>query len=206
MKLYGFPPSPNTWKVRAFAQQIGAPLQLEFVDLTKGRQRSEEHLALNPCGRAPVLVDGDFKLWESNAIMHYLGAKARTPLWPDDARTRADIMRWQSWQLAHWHPAVTPIVAENFVKPQILKGGEPDQAVIAKAVQAFHKEAPVLDAHLARHSHLVNDTLTLADFAVAAPLFYAEQAKVPLERYGNIGRWFSQQAALPAWRETAPKM
>jgi glutathione S-transferase len=206
MKLYGFPPSPNTWKVRAFAQQIGAPLQLEFVDLTKGQQRSEVYLALNPCGRTPVLVDGDFALWESNAIMQYLGAKVKTPLWPEDARTRADIMRWQSWQLAHWQPSIVPMIAENVIKAQILKAGEPDQAVIAKATEAFHKEAPVLDAHLARHSHLVGDILTLADFAVAAPLFHAERAKVPLQNYGNIRRWLGEQTAMPAWRETAPMM
>jgi hypothetical protein len=46
MKLYGFPPSPNTWKVRAFAHQIGVPLELEMVDLTKGAQKTR-YLALN---------------------------------------------------------------------------------------------------------------------------------------------------------------
>jgi hypothetical protein len=40
---------------------------------------------------------------------------------------------------------------------------------------------------------------------VVAPLFFAEPAKMPLEKYGNIKRWFSKQAALPAWQETAPK-
>jgi hypothetical protein len=40
---------------------------------------------------------------------------------------------------------------------------------------------------------------------VVAPLFYAEPAKIPLEKYGNVGRWFGKQAELPAWRETAPK-
>jgi glutathione S-transferase len=206
MKLYGFPPSPNTWKVRAAAQYMGAQLELEFVDLTKGQQRTAEYLALNPCGRTPVLVDGDFTLWESNAILQYLGAKVPTPLWPEDARTRADIMRWHSWQLAHWHPAVVPFIAENVIKAQILKAGEPDQAVIAKATEAFDNEAPVLDAHLARHEYLVADTLTLADFAVAAPLFHAERAKVPLESYGNVRRWFGRQAAMQAWRDTAPKV
>jgi glutathione S-transferase len=73
-------------------------------------------------------------------------------------------------------------------------------------MEAFHKEAAVLDKHLAGRSHLVGNTLTLADFAVAAPLFYAEPAKVPLENYGNVRRWFGEQAALAAWRETAPKM
>jgi glutathione S-transferase len=205
MKLYGFPPSPNTWKVLAAARHMGLPLELEIVDLTKGQQRTNEYLALNPCGRTPVLVDGDLRLWESNAILQYLGAKAGTPLWPEDARSRADIMRWQSWQLAHWQPSIVPFIAENVIKAQILKAGAPDQQAIAKATEAFHKEAPVLDAHLARRDYLVGDTLTLADFAVAAPLFHAERAKVPVEPYGNIRRWFARQAALPVWQETAPK-
>jgi glutathione S-transferase len=51
----------------------------------------------------------------------------------------------------------------------------------------------------------VNDTLTLADFTVVAPLFHAEPAKIPVEKYGNIKRWLGAQAALPAWQETAPK-
>jgi glutathione S-transferase len=204
MKLYGFPPSPNTWKVRVFAHHIGVPLELEIVDLTKGQQRAQEYLALNPCGRAPVLVDNDFKLWESNAMLQYIGSKANTPLWPDDPRTRADIMRWQSWQLGHWDAGVVPMLLENLVKPQILKAGDPDPAVLAQATETFHKEAAVLNEHLAGRSYLVNDTLTLADFAVAAPLFYAEPAKMPLETYSNIKRWFGKVSSLPAWKVTAP--
>src|SRR5688500_2546204 len=102
MKLYGFPASDNTWKVRAFAAQLGQGLAFEFVDLTKGQSRTPEFLALNPPGRTPVLVDGDFALWESNAIMQYLASQKPNSLWPDDVRVRADIMRWMSWQLAHW--------------------------------------------------------------------------------------------------------
>ena len=62
MKLYGFPPSPNTWKVRAVAAHIGLPLALELVDLAKGQQHTPAFRALNPTGRTPVLVDGDFVL------------------------------------------------------------------------------------------------------------------------------------------------
>ena len=67
MKLVGFPPSPNTWKVRAVAAHLGIPLENEFVDLTQGQQRSPAYLALNPSARAPTLVDGDFKLWEAGS-------------------------------------------------------------------------------------------------------------------------------------------
>src|SRR5690349_3175329 len=140
MQLYGFPPSPNTWKVLALAHEIGAPLDLQLVDLTKGAQRAPEYLALNPCGRTPVLVDGDFTLWESSAILQYIAAKANSPLYPDDMRMRADIARWQSWQLAHWQPSVAPMIFENIVKRLVLKLGEPDAKVVAAAAEAFRKE------------------------------------------------------------------
>jgi len=51
MKLYGFPASPNTWKVRALASYLTVPLEFEFVDLLKGAQHTPAFLMLNPTGR-----------------------------------------------------------------------------------------------------------------------------------------------------------
>ena len=204
MKLFGFPPSPNTWKVRAVAAHLGLRLDFEFVDLTKGQSRSPEYLALNPTGRTPVLVDGDFKLWESNAIMQYLASRTPSPLWPDDARIRADITRWQSWQLAHWGgEGCEPLLFERLVK-KVLKLGPPEAAVVARGTESFNREARVLDAHLATQPYLAGNEPTLADFAVAAPLFHAQAAELPLLPYRHIRDWFDRFSALPAWRETAP--
>src|SRR5215510_3316885 len=117
MKLYGFPHSPNTWKVRAVAAHLGLPLELHVVDLTKGEQRAPGYLALNPTGRTPTLIDGDLVLWESTAIMQYLAERKPNALWPSDARKRADIMRWQSWQLQHWgSEACGPLIFQRVVK------------------------------------------------------------------------------------------
>jgi glutathione S-transferase len=204
MRLYGFPPSPNTWKVRAVAAHIGLPLELEFVDLPKGQQQTPEYLALNPTGRAPVLVDGDFILWESNAIMQYLADRTPNRLWPNDARDRADIMRWQSWQLAHWDKeGCEPLIIERLVK-KFLNLGPPEMAVVAKGMESFNREARVLDAHLAKQSYLVGTEVTLADFSVAAPLFYTKEAELPVAPYQHLRDWFARVSALPAWRDTAP--
>ena len=204
MKLYGFPPSPNTWKVRAVAAHLGVPFELEFVDLTKRQQRSAEYLALNPTGRTPTLVDGSLSLWESTAIMQYIASGAPNTLWPDDARTRADIMRWQSWQLQHWsQEACGPLIFQRLVK-RIMNVGAADEAVVAMATEAFHREAGVLDAHLAKQSYLVGNALTLADFSVAAPLFYTKEAELPVASYQHVRDWFARVSALPAWRDTAP--
>jgi glutathione S-transferase len=206
MKLYGFPASPNTWKVRALASYLKIPLEFEFVDLTKGAQFAPTYLALNPTGRTPTLTDGDFTLWESNAILQYIASKTATPLWPSDARTRADISRWQCWELAHWGAqACGPLTFENLVK-KFVNLGAPDQTAVAKATEAFNKEAKVLDAHLAKHKYLVGGTLTIADFTCAAPLFHAAGAGMPVAPYANVRSWFERVSALPCWNETAPQM
>jgi glutathione S-transferase len=205
MKLYGFPPSPNTWKVRALAAHLGVPLELEFVDLSKGAQYAPAYLALNPSGRTPTLVDGDFKLWESNAILQYIASKSANSLWPNDARTRADIARWQFWQLAHWGAeACQPLTFQRVVK-KILNLGPPDEAAIAKGIEAFNKEAKMLDAHLAKQPYLVGKNVTIADFAVAAPLLYAKEAEMPAAPYSHLRGWFDRVTALPCWRETEPQ-
>ena len=202
MKLYGFPPSPNTWKVRALAAHLKIKLDEETVDLAQ--PRTAAYLAINPTGRTPALVDGDFKLWEAVAIMQYLASRTPNPLWPDDARIRTDITRWQSWAIAHWgKEACEPLLFNNLVK-RIFNMGPPDADAVAKGIAAFHREAKMLDTHLGKQAYLVGDELTLADFEVGAPLFYTEGGQLPVAGYANIRAWFGRVSALPCWNATAP--
>ncbi|MBD2319870.1 glutathione S-transferase family protein [Phormidium tenue] len=204
MKLYYFPPSPNTRKVHAVAIHLQLPIDLRLVDLQKGEQHHPEFVQLNPTGRTPVLRDDDFILWESTAIMQYLASQVPNSLWSEDPQIRADIMRWQSWQLAHWYPVCQPLQFENFVK-SLLQLGEPDLQVVQQATDRFHKEASVLNNHLANREYLVSNTLTLADFSVASDLTYAIPARFPLENYQHIQAWYARIEQLPAWQQTAPR-
>src|ERR1051325_6417633 len=139
MKLYAFPPSPNTWKVRAVAAHLGIPLEMEFVDLFKGASQQPAFLAINPTGRTPTLADGDFKLGESNAIMQYLASQKPNSLWPDEARARADTSHWQCGQLAHWDNGCVGLIFNRLVK-KLLNLGPPDEAAIAKAIECFNRD------------------------------------------------------------------
>jgi glutathione S-transferase len=205
MKLYGFPPSPNTRKVQAVAAHLGIAVEFQLVDITKGQSRTPEFLAINPGGRTPALVDGDFTLWESNAIMQYIAGNKPNTLWPEGARARADIARWQFWQVAHWHEGCAGFLWENMVK-KFLGLGETDAAALKKAEAAFHRDAAILDAHLGKNQFLATGTLTLADFAVGAYLHYAVAAKLPWEGYKNIQAWYARIETLPAWQKTKPPM
>src|SRR4026208_1061907 len=73
--------------------------------LPKGEQNTPQYEALNPNMRMPTLKDGDYVLWESNAICQYLAAKTpESGLLPKDETARLDVTRWQFWDLAHWDP------------------------------------------------------------------------------------------------------
>ncbi|MEL6606332.1 MAG: glutathione S-transferase family protein [Cyanobacteria bacterium J06614_10] len=204
MKLYYFPPSNNSRRAQAIALHLELPVEYELIDLQAGKQRTDDFLALNPAGRIPVLRDGDFVLWESNAIAQYLASKDPTSLWPDDPQSRASVTGWQCWEMAHFSKGTQPLQFERFVK-QVLNLGDPDPQVVQHALEIFHREASILNAHLAQHAYLVNDTLTIADFSVASDLTYAIPCQFPLENYPHIRDWYARIDSLPAWQKTAPQ-
>src|SRR5215468_5509496 len=148
-ELYVFPPSPRAFKVMALANYLGIEPNLHMIDLIKGEQKSPQYAALNPNMRMPTLKDGDYVLWESNAILQYLAAKRpESGLLPADGKGRLDVTRWQFWDLAHWDPTCAVFIFENVVKAVVLKSGEPDPAAIAKVTESFDRIAKVLDGQL----------------------------------------------------------
>ena len=206
MKLYYHPNSPNCMDVLATANQLGSPLETELVELTKGAQKNPAYLGINPNGRVPVLVDGDFKLWESNAIMQYLASKKPdNSLWPADDQIRADICRWQFWQASQMNRGTGILVWENLIK-KFLNLGAPDPAKIKEGEDLFHASAAVLDGHLNGREFLVGPGVTLADFSVAAVFVYAQPGRLPWEKYSNIRAWYGRIAALDSWKKALPPM
>ena len=201
MRLYVFPPSPRATKVIALAHHLALDCELRVVDLFKGEQTKPEFVALNPNRRMPVLEDDGFVLWESNAILHYLASKKPgSGLWPADVKRQADVLRWLSWEAAHWTPACTPMAFERVVK-KLAGLGDPDPAEVAKGEQQFPQFAQVLNAHLKGRKWLLGGQLTIADFSVGAPLVMAEAAQYPVAPYAEITRWYGGLAALPAWKK-----
>jgi glutathione S-transferase len=203
IELYVFPPSPRAFKVMAVANHLDLDWTLHFIDLIKGDHKTPRYAALNPNMRIPTLKDGDFVLWESNAICQYLAAKRpESGLMPKDDRGRADVTRWQFWDTAQWDRACVPFLFQYVIKPHVMKAGEPDLAAVAQSTEPFHRAAKVLDGQLKGRKFVTGDTLTVADFSLGTPLNYAEMAHLPIEPYAEIRRWFAALSALPAWQKT----
>src|SRR5262249_25964287 len=156
---------------------LGVDYELKFINLFKGEQNAPEYRALNPHGRMPTLEDGDYVLWESNAIVNYLAAKkGDTSLLPADTKARLAVEEWQFWDSNHWDPICAIFIYERFVK-KALGRGDTDEKEIARGTTLFERNAPGLEAALQKHRYVAGGTLTVADICIAAPFIAAEMAQ-----------------------------
>lgn len=197
MRLY-YAETMNSYKTCAVARHVGLAIEFIRIDLKQGEQRTPEFLAINPNGKAPALVDGDLKLWESNAIMCHLAMKAGSGLWPRDAR-QVEVIRWFNWSADHFSRFAGELYFQNVIRAQFGLG-EPDAHVVEEALDYVRKYAGILDTHLDDRHYLLGDELTLADFAVATTLPYARDAKIPIEEFPAVKSWHDRLMQLPAWQ------
>jgi glutathione S-transferase len=204
MKLHYVVGSPNCRKVHAVVQHLGLRVGFVHHDFFSGDLRSPAFLALNPNAMVPVLRDGDLVLSESNAIMQFLADGAGdTALYPRDARRRADIHRWQSWELAHFNKALGVLSFETVAKPGFM-GAPPDEAAVSWSSRELARFAPVLDRALEGREYLVGDGITLADYSTAH--LEGFQAAVPFDwsPFANLNAYFERMRHAPHWASTAP--
>jgi glutathione S-transferase len=202
MKIYADPITVNCRKVLAGLDLMGAPFERVHVDYFKGEQKSDAFVALNPNASVPAMTDGDFVLWESNAILQYAADKiGNDAVYPRDLQQRADINRWLLWESSSWFPSCYVFLVENCVKP--LLGGAADPAVLGAQAAQFHKLAGILDRRLEGRQWIVGNGPTIADIALAAPAHLHGWQQLPLADHPNLRRWLTESVeSLPSWQKT----
>jgi glutathione S-transferase len=206
MKLYSIHNSNNCRRVNATIAHLGLDVEIVEPDIRSGELKKPEYLALNPNAKVPTLVDGDFVLWESRAIMQYLAwQKPGNELWPSDPKRQAEIVRWQFWESTHLSRGTGPFAYENLFKKLFMKQ-EADPVALKAGEKEFHTFAPVLNAQLETRKFILGDRVTLADFSVGACFSYAEASGLPWDEYTHIRAWWARLGDVPAWKATAPKL
>ena len=204
MKLHYVVGSPNCRKVHAVINHLALPVEMVYRDFFNGELHAPEFLALNPNGKVPVLEDGAFSLWESNVIMQYLADGApENALLPRDRKRRADIMRWQAWELAHFNRALGVLSFETIAKPAFLKAS-PDPHAVSWSTGELARYAPVLDRVLDGRDTLVGDSLTLADYSMIHLEGFKDAVPFDWKPYSSLNAYFDRMRAMPHWANTAP--
>ena len=206
MKLYGFAPSPNTWQVRALATHIGVPLDFLPLDFAKGDTKTPAFLAINPTGRTPALIDGDFKLWETLAVMQYVAGKKAESAVAGRSAQRAPISRAGRAGTSRTGTGTPgrPSCPNGWSRSCSISA-RPTKRSSPKASRRSTKKPRCSTRIWASKSIWSATRLRSRTSRSVAPLFYAKEAELPLGPYPHLRGWSERVMALPCWSATAPQ-
>ena len=187
----------------AVSRQLGVSCEVHLVDVYKGEGRTPSYLAINPSGKIPTIVDGEFVLFESNAILLYLDeAHGGYSLSSSAAQARSRVAQWLFWESAHWQPSLSSVLSE-LVAHRLFPGRLPHPRAAPDwnhgTVQPLLR---TLEAALATQPFLTGSKLTLADFSVAGMTTYFKSCGFPFQEYPAISRWYDRFEELESWRST----
>ncbi|CDX15908.1 Glutathione S-transferase domain protein [Mesorhizobium sp. ORS 3324] len=197
MKLL-FSRNPNPRLAVATARHLEAEVAFEFAaPLAPGQ--AERYRALNPNLTLPILVGPGWSLWEADAIACRLSRDMRLDFWRtgDD---EPEMIRWLSWGKENFVRACDMVHFEHGTK-QRWRLGPVDKALVEDGLRQFHTAAAILEAEFSGREWLVGDSVCYADFRMATFLPYNDVARLPLDDYPSLRRWYGRLEAIDAWRD-----
>ncbi len=195
MKLYWYW-SFNPQKVRLALKELGLDFELVTIDLFKGEHHTQDYGRLHPRNRVPVLEDDGNVLWESNAILVYLGEKT-TRLWPVSAAGKAEAARWFSFESRHLSDSVGRLWFNDYVMK--LMGREYDAEARDIGAKNLPEELKVVENHLADNNYLLGDEFSLVDCCYGAILDALSLSDFGLHHYPAICAFLERIRTRPAW-------
>jgi glutathione S-transferase len=200
LKIWGRPNSVNVQKVLWCLRELDLAYERIDAGMQFGRNDEPDYLAMNPNGRVPTLVDGDYVLWESNSIMRYLclAYGKATPIYPEAPRPRAAVDRWLDWTLSTVQPVDRPVFWALVRTPPEQR----DMAAIQKDADAEAVVWRIADHHLATRRFIEGDEFTIADIAIGA---YARRwlgvEGIIRPKQPHLERWLKNLASRPGFAE-----
>jgi glutathione S-transferase len=195
LRIYGVART-RAFRALWIAEELGLAYEHVPVEIGEAGARTPEFLALNPNGRLPLIVDGDFVLSESLAITLYLAKKySHGALYPAALEAEARVWQWSFWALAEVDRGVN-IWSLHAVR---LPPDERDAALRDEALKLLAAPFKVLDAAVAGGAYLPGPDFTVADLNVAAVISRA--VDMDLAPWPHLQNWLTRCLDRPAARQ-----
>jgi glutathione S-transferase len=202
--IHSIPGSPYGRAVLLALEEKSARYRLDPV--APGMFKTPEHLARHPFGRVPVLDHGDFRLYETQAILRYidrvLPQPALTPTDPRVAGRMDQLMNINDWYL--FQGVASVIGFQRVVGPRLM-GLTPNEKAIAGAMPQAHTVFAELARQLGGDAFFTGDSISLADLILAPQMDFFSQTPEwePLTAdKPNLRSWLDRMSARPSMRAT----
>lgn len=198
LKLY-YSGAPNPTKVALFLEEAGLEYEAIPVDTRKGDQFAPEFLALNPNAKVPVIVDDGHVIFDSNAILLYLGEKTGKFMPADGAGVRSRLLSWLMFVATGVGPYSGQCVHFRHHAP------EPIDYAVTRYTYEAERHYGILDAHLASNAYMLGDSYTIVDMDVwgwarMVPYILGDDA---FDKLPHLKRLVDEISARPAAERAA---
>lgn len=198
LTIHGRINSINVQKVVLACEELRLPYRRHDVGGAFGGVDTPDFKAMNPNGLVPVLIDGDLVLWESNAIVRYLGAEYGVGLlWPADPAQRALSDRWMDWAAFTLYPAYAPAFMGLIRTPPERR----DAAAIAASIERTHPAIAILDHALEGKPYLSGERPTIGDIGLLPSVFRWLNMPVDRPPAPNVEAWCARLAEREGYGE-----
>ena len=183
-------PTPNGWKTTIMLEEYGLPYRARALDIGRGEQFEDWYVAICPNSKIPTLVDDDFAVFESGAILQYLAEKSGRFL-PTEARARSRVFQWLHWQMGGLGPMLGQSISFNRYI----------QESVPYAVERYGNESrrllEVLERQLSDGREYVCEEVSIADFAIYPWVRAHKWARVPIDGLDAVAAWLTRMRARP---------
>lgn len=201
LTLYDHIESQNGYKVRLALSNLKIDYEFRQMDMMGGEHKKDWFLKLNPNGKIPTIQDGDVSVWESNAILLYLGRKvAPNNLIPQDVTKLGAMLEWMFFETSMLQTSLQPL---RFISVFIPKDKQ-DQSEVMKLKDKSMKALKTLDEHLSKHKFLADD-YSMADISCYGQIFPAPEFGIDLSGFKNIKEWQKMVESQPGYIEMRSK-
>lgn len=200
IKLYTFPPSTNSRKVRIALLEKGLEFERINIDLSKREQKNSDYLKIHPFGQVPALDDEGFIIYDSTVINEYLEDEYPYPsLMPKDSEGRARARLMEDFRDTHFNPYFVHLIQE-MRKPE----GERDAQRIDNARAEITRAFDRTESELNGNEYLAGP-FSLADIAFMSNIELLDRFAIPVDgnKYKNTVAWIARLKARPSFAASA---
>ena len=201
IELYYWP-TPNGHKISIALEEMALPYVLKPVNIGAGEQFKPGFLALSPNNRMPAILDpegpgGPISVFESGAILQYLGRKTGKFYPVDDERGQVEVEQWLFWQMAGRGPMAGQAGHFQIYAPSITPDARHTAYGANRYINEVHRLCGVMERRLADRDHLAGN-YSIADVACWPWIASRVRYGMALDDFPRLADWFARVGARPA--------